>query len=68
MGMWGKKLYSTIYSIPYSKLTPRAAPVAQWFSAAFSPGHDPGDPGWSPTSGSLHAVSYTHLRAHETVY
>ena len=27
----------------------RAAWVAQQFSAAFSPGHDPGDPGLSPT-------------------
>ena len=32
----------------------RAARVAQWFSTAFSPGHDPGDLGSSPTSGSLH--------------
>ena len=30
-----------------------AVPVAQWFSTAFSPGHDPGDPGLSPTSGSM---------------
>ena len=26
-----------------------AAQVAQWFSTAFSPGRDPGDPGLSPT-------------------
>ena len=25
-----------------------AALLAQWFRAAFSPGHDPGDPGSSP--------------------
>ena len=29
-----------------------AARGAQWFSVAFSPGCDPGDPGSSPTSGS----------------
>ena len=28
-----------------------AARVAQWFSAAFSPGPDPGDPGSSPMLG-----------------
>ena len=27
--------------------------MAQWFSAAFGPGCDPGDLGSSPTSGSL---------------
>ena len=26
-----------------------AALVAQWFSATFNPGYDPGDPGLSPT-------------------
>ena len=26
----------------------KAAPVAQWFGAACSPGRDPGDPGWVP--------------------
>ena len=31
----------------------RAARVAQQFSAAFNPGHDPGDLGSSPLSGSL---------------
>ena len=36
-----------------------AAPVAQWFSAAFSPGCDPGDPGSSPTSGSLHGACFS---------
>ena len=33
-----------------------AAWVAQRFSAAFSPGHDPGVPGLSPTLGSLHGA------------
>ncbi|CAD7685708.1 unnamed protein product [Nyctereutes procyonoides] len=36
-----------------------AARVAQWFSAAFSPGHDPGDLGSSPTSGSLRGVCFS---------
>ena len=44
--------------------------IPGWLSGlepAFGPGHDPGVPGSSPVSGSLHgAVSYTHLRAHET--
>ena len=35
---------------------PKAAPVAQRFSATFSWGCDPGDPGSSPTSGSLHGA------------
>ena len=42
----------------------RAAPVAQRFSAACSPGPDPGDPGSSPASGSLQfqfrITSYIH--------
>ena len=42
------------------KLTPqRAARVAQRFSAAFSPGPDPGDLGSSPTSGSLHGACFS---------
>ena len=36
-----------------------AAQVAQWFSAAFSSGRDPGDPGSSPMSGSLHGACFT---------
>ena len=39
--------------------------IPGWLSGlvpAFGPGRDPGDPGSSPTL----AVSYTHLRAHET--
>ena len=35
-----------------SKVECRAARVAQRFSAAFSPGRDPGDPGLSPMMGS----------------
>ena len=33
--------------------------VAQRFSTAFSPGPDPGDPGSSPTSGSLHGACFS---------
>ena len=33
--------------------------VAQRFSAAFGPGCDPGDPGLSPTSGSLHGACFS---------
>ena len=33
-----------------------AALVVQWFSAACSRGCDPGDPGLSPMSGSLHGA------------
>ena len=33
-----------------------AAPMAQRFSATFSPGRDPGDPGSSPALGSLHGA------------
>ena len=36
-----------------------AAWVAQWFSTAFSLGHDPGDWGLSPTSGSLHGACFS---------
>ena len=36
-----------------------AAQVAQRFSAAFSPGRDPGDRGLSPTSGSLHGACFS---------
>ena len=36
-----------------------AARVAQWFSAAFSPGPDPGDPGSSAKSGSLHGACFS---------
>ena len=33
---------------------------AQQFSAAFSPGPDPGDQGSSPTSGSVHGAYFSH--------
>ena len=36
-----------------------AAQVAQRFSAAFSPGRDPGVSGSSPTSDSLHGASFS---------
>ena len=36
-----------------------AAQVAQWFSAAFSPGPDPGVLGLSPASGSLHEACFS---------
>ena len=35
------------------------APVVQRFSAACSLGCDPGDPGWSPTSGFLHGACFS---------
>ena len=38
---------------------PWAARVAQQFSATFSPGPDPGDPGSIPMSGSLHGACLT---------
>ena len=31
---------------------------AQWFSATFSPGHDPGIPGSNLASGSLHEACF----------
>ena len=34
-------------------------PMAQRFSAAFSPGCDPGGPGSSPTLGSLHRACFS---------
>ena len=37
----------------------QAAPVVQRFSAACSPGRDPGDPGWNPTSGPLHGARFS---------
>ena len=36
-----------------------AAQVAQRFSATFGPGHDLGDLGSSPTSGSLHEACFS---------
>ena len=43
-------------SEPRRNKTHAAARVAQWFSATFGPGHDPGDLGSSPTSGFLHGA------------
>ncbi len=43
----------------YLKKSLGAARVAQRFSAAFSPGPDPGDQGSSPTSGSLHGACFS---------
>ena len=40
----------------FKKKNFRAARVAQRFSTTFSPGCGPGDPGLSPTSGSLHGM------------
>ena len=37
----------------------RAAQVAQWFSAAFSPGHDPGNLGSSPMWGFLREACFS---------
>ena len=37
----------------------RATRVAQRFSTAFSPGHDPGDLGSSPMSGFLHEACFS---------
>ena len=42
-----------------SMSTFRAAPVAQRFSAASALGYDPGDPGSSPASGSLHGACFS---------
>ena len=39
-----------------------AALVVQWFSAAFSPGPNPGDLGSSPMSGSLHGACFSLYR------
>ena len=36
-----------------------AARVAQWFSTAFGPEPDPGNPGSSPVSGSLHEACFS---------
>ena len=38
---------------------PGAAQVAQWFTTAFSPGPDPGNPGTSPMLGSLHGACFS---------
>ena len=41
------------------KMWYRAAQVVQWFSATFSPGPDPGDPGSGPTLGSLQGACFS---------
>ena len=33
--------------------------MAQWFSSTFGPGWDPGDPGSSLASGSLHRACFS---------
>ena len=43
----------------YIEMKKRAARVPQRFSAAFSPGPDPGDPGPSPTLGSPYGVCFS---------
>uniref|UniRef100_A0A8C0KMS4 Reticulon n=1 Tax=Canis lupus dingo TaxID=286419 RepID=A0A8C0KMS4_CANLU len=49
-------LFKELHSFLLPNNNYRAAPVAQQFSATYSPGRDPGDPGSSPTSGSLHGT------------
>ena len=44
--------------LPVNQTHHRAAWVAQRFSATFSPGPDLGDPGSSPTSGSLNGACF----------
>ena len=48
-----------VQSLFFKNICLWAARVAQWFSAAFSPGPDPGDQGSSPTSGSLHGACFS---------
>ena len=50
---------SFIWAFDSQKPGKRAAWVAQGFSAAFCPGPDPGEPGWSPTLGSLHGACFS---------
>ena len=38
---------------------------APQFSATFSPERDPGDPGWSLASGSLHEACFSLCLSHE---
>ena len=52
-----EKLFSIVIVQFLQKTTYRAALMAQWFSATFSPGHDPGDLGLSPMSGSVEPAS-----------
>ena len=62
--MQRKNNFICIYYKCLIKNNNRAVPVAQWFSAAFSPGRDPGDLGLSPTSGSLQGAGLS-LVSHE---
>ena len=41
--------------------------MAQQFGAAFSPGRDPGDPGWSAMSGSLQRACFSLCLSHEKI-
>ena len=50
-------MYSMVTVV--NNTTLRAAPVAQRFGATFGLGCDPGDPGSSPTSGSLHGACFS---------
>ena len=45
--------------LPHEKWYSWVAPVVQLFSAACSPGPDPGVPGLSPKSGSLHGACFS---------
>ena len=48
------------FSVPFVLNANEGDPwVAQWFSATFSLGCDPGDPGSSPTLGSLHGAYFS---------
>ena len=51
--MWGK--YLLLGKKTYEKIRGWAAQVTQWFS----PGCDPGDPGLSPMSASLHGACFS---------
>uniref|UniRef100_A0A8C0SI00 L-lactate dehydrogenase B chain n=2 Tax=Canis lupus familiaris TaxID=9615 RepID=A0A8C0SI00_CANLF len=60
LNMPGPSFFSSVTSWdPMYKFNIGAALVAQRFSAAFSPGPDPGDLGSSPMSGSLHGACFS---------
>ena len=54
-GSWAPHSLLAVIDVPF-KAREGAAPVAQRFGAACSPGCDPGDPESSPMSGSLHGA------------
>ena len=54
-----KRIKSFLYQMLSDIYKTEAAPVAQRFSTACSPGHDPGDPGLSPALGSLHGACFS---------